>query len=208
MVPIHAEELEVGYKSVTKMLDGLNGILVAPGFGARGIEGKLSAIRFAREHKVPFFGICLGMQCACVEFARNVLQLEGAASTEVNEHTPYPIIDLMPEQKSVSLKGGTMRLGAYPCEIKKKSKAAGAYHATLISERHRHRWEFNNAYLEQFEQAGMLCTGVNPDTQLVEIVEMKEHPWFVGVQFHPELKSTVERPHPLFVGFVKAATGK
>lgn len=208
VVPIHAEELEVGYKSVTKMLDGLNGILVAPGFGARGIEGKLSAIRFAREHKVPFFGICLGMQCACVEFARNVLQLEGAASTEVNENTPYPIIDLMPEQKSVSLKGGTMRLGAYPCELKKKSKAAGAYHATLISERHRHRWEFNNAYLEQFEQAGMLCTGVNPDTQLVEIVEMKDHPWFVGVQFHPELKSTVERPHPLFVGFVKAATGK
>jgi CTP synthase len=207
VVPIHAEELEGNYKSVAKTLEGLQGILVAPGFGARGIEGKLSAIRFARETKVPFFGICLGMQCACVEFARNVLNLKDAASTEVDENTTNPIIDLMPDQKSLSLKGGTMRLGAYPCELKKKSLAYSAYKHATISERHRHRWEFNNAYTEAFEKAGMFCTGTNPDTNLVEIVELKDHPWFVGVQFHPELKSTVERPHPLFVGFVKAAMG-
>lgn len=207
VVPIHAEELEGNYKSVAKTLEGLQGILVAPGFGARGIEGKLSAIRFAREHKIPFFGICLGMQCACVEFARNVLNLKDAASTEVDENTTNPIIDLMPDQKSLSLKGGTMRLGAYPCELKKKSLAYSAYKHATISERHRHRWEFNNAYTESFEKAGMHCTGTNPDTNLVEIVELKDHPWFVGVQFHPELKSTVERPHPLFVGFVKAAMG-
>lgn len=207
VIPIHAEELEGNYKSVAKTLEGLQGILVAPGFGARGIEGKLSAIRFAREHKIPFFGICLGMQCACVEFARNVLNLKDAASTEVDENTTNPIIDLMPDQKSLSLKGGTMRLGAYPCELKKKSLAYSAYKHATISERHRHRWEFNNAYSEAFEKAGMLCTGTNPDTNLVEIVELKDHPWFVGVQFHPELKSTVERPHPLFVGFVKAAMG-
>ena len=207
VVPIHAEELEGNYKSVAKTLEGLQGILVAPGFGARGIEGKLSAIRFARETKVPFFGICLGMQCACVEFARNVLNLKDAASTEVDENTTNPIIDLMPDQKSLSLKGGTMRLGAYPCELKKKSLAYSAYKHATISERHRHRWEFNNAYSEAFEKAGMFCTGTNPDTNLVEIVELKDHPWFVGVQFHPELKSTVERPHPLFVGFVKAAMG-
>lgn len=207
VIPIHAEELEGNYKSVAKTLEGLQGVLVAPGFGARGIEGKLSAIRFAREHKIPFFGICLGMQCACVEFARNVLNLKDAASTEVDENTTNPIIDLMPDQKSLSLKGGTMRLGAYPCELKKKSLAYSAYKHATISERHRHRWEFNNAYSEAFEKAGMLCTGTNPDTNLVEIVELKDHPWFVGVQFHPELKSTVERPHPLFVGFVKAAMG-
>jgi CTP synthase len=187
------------------MLEGLKGILVAPGFGARGIEGKLSAIRFARENKIPFFGICLGMQCACIEFARNVLGHTDAASTEVNEHTTNPIIDLMSDQKDVHTKGGTMRLGAYPCEVKKKSRTYDAYHSTHISERHRHRWEFNNAYREAFEKAGMLFTGINPETNLVEIVELKDHPWFIGVQFHPELKSTVERPHPLFVKFVKAA---
>jgi CTP synthase len=205
VIPIHAEELEGNYKTVSKMLEGLKGILVAPGFGARGIEGKLSAIRFARENKIPFFGICLGMQCACIEFARNVLGHADAASTEVNENTTNPIIDLMSDQKDVHTKGGTMRLGAYPCEVKKKSRTYDAYHSTHISERHRHRWEFNNAYREAFEKAGMLFTGINPETNLVEIVELKDHPWFIGVQFHPELKSTVERPHPLFVKFVKAA---
>ena len=203
--PIHAEDLEGSYKTVGNTLAGLQGILVAPGFGERGIEGKLKAIRFARENKIPFFGICLGMQCACVEFAQNVLGLADAASTEVSPNTTNPIIDLMQEQKSVVQKGGTMRLGAYPCDLKKKTKSYSAYQHLQISERHRHRWEFNNAYLESFEKAGMVIAGVNPDTNLVEVIELKDHPWFVGVQFHPELKSTVERPHPLFVDFVKAA---
>ncbi len=204
VVPIHAEELEGSYKNVGKVLEGLNGILVAPGFGERGIEGKLMAIRYARENNVPFFGICLGMQTACVEFARNVLKLEGAASTEVNANTPHPVIDLMPEQKKITKKGGTMRLGAYPCEVKKKTKAFEAYKMVSISERHRHRWEFNNAYLDAFEKAGMSPSGINTESGLVEIMEIKDHKYFVGVQFHPELKSTVERPHPLFVAFVKA----
>jgi CTP synthase len=205
VVPVHSEALEDGGKTIGKTLDAFEGILVAPGFGARGIEGKLTAIQYAREHKIPFFGICLGMQTACVEFARNVLGLSDAASTEVNEHTSNPVIDLMPEQKQINTKGGTMRLGAYPCEIKKKTKAFAAYKQVLISERHRHRWEFNNAYAAAFEQAGMVFSGTNPDTGLVEMVELKDHPWFVGVQFHPELKSTVENPNPLFVAFVKAA---
>ena len=207
VVPIHAEELEDNYKDVSKMLAPLNGILVAPGFGERGIEGKLSAIRYARENNIPFFGICLGMQTACVEFARNVLKLEGAASTEVDPDTPHPVIDMMSAQKNITQKGGTMRLGAYPCELKKKSKAYNAYGQVAISERHRHRWEFNNAYLAPFEKAGMIPTGINPDSNLVEIMELKDHKWFVGVQFHPELKSTVENPHPLFVAFVKACIG-
>ncbi len=207
VVPIHAEELEGNYKDVGKLLEPLQGILVAPGFGERGIEGKLLAIRYARENNLPFFGICLGMQTACVEFARNVLGLEGAASTEVDAKTPHPVIDLMPDQKKITKKGGTMRLGAYPCEVKKKTKTFSAYHSTQISERHRHRWEFNNSYLEQFEKAGMIPVGVNPESELVEIMELKDHKWFVGVQFHPELKSTVERPHPLFVAFVKACIG-
>ncbi len=205
VVPIHAEMLEGSYQDVTRVLHDLNGILVAPGFGERGIEGKLMAIRYARENKVPFFGICLGMQTACVEFARNVLDLSAAASTEVNPATPDPVIDLMPEQKKITQKGGTMRLGAYACEIRKKSKAHTAYQSAAISERHRHRWEFNNDYLDRFEKAGMIPSGVNPDSGLVEIMELKDHPWFVGVQFHPELKSTVEAPHPLFVAFVKAS---
>jgi len=175
-----------------------------PGFGERGIEGKLSAIRYARENNVPFFGICLGMQTACVEFARNVLSLKDAASTEVNPNTPHPIIAMMEEQKKITQKGGTMRLGSYPCELKKKTKAHAAYGTTLINERHRHRWEFNNAYLEQFEKSGLVPTGINPESNLVEIMELKDHKWFVGVQFHPELKSTVENPHPLFAAFVKA----
>jgi CTP synthase len=202
--PIHAEQLEGTYKSVGDTLSGLKGILVAPGFGERGIEGKLMAIRYARENNIPFFGICLGMQTACVEFARNVLGLKDAASTEVDKNTSNPVIDMMEDQKGMTQKGGTMRLGAYPCELKKKTKAFEAYKHTTISERHRHRWEFNNAYLEQFEKAGMTATGLNPDTNLVEIMELKDHKWFVGVQFHPELKSTVENPHPLFVSFVKA----
>ncbi|MCC6461999.1 MAG: CTP synthase [Saprospiraceae bacterium] len=204
VVPIHAEDLEGSYKDVGKLLASLHGILVAPGFGERGIEGKLLAIRYAREHNLPFFGICLGMQTACVEFARNVLGLADAASTEVNPKSSHPVIDLMPEQKKITKKGGTMRLGAYPCEIKKKSKAYAAYNSGQIQERHRHRWEFNNQYYEQFEAAGMLPVGINPDSNLVEIMELKDHNWFVGVQFHPELKSTVEKPHPLFVAFVKA----
>ncbi len=204
VIPIHAEDLEGNYKDVGKLLEPLNGILVAPGFGERGIEGKLLAIRYARENNLPFFGICLGMQTACVEFARNVIGLEGAASTEVNAKTPHPVIDLMPEQKKITKKGGTMRLGAYPCELKKKTKVYTAYHHAQISERHRHRWEFNNAYLEMFEQAGMIPSGINPESELVEVMELRDHKWFVGVQFHPELKSTVERPHPLFVAFVKA----
>ncbi|TNE48336.1 MAG: CTP synthase [Bacteroidetes bacterium] len=204
VVPVHAEDLEGNYRDVSKFLAPLDGILVAPGFGERGIEGKLLAIRYARENNVPFFGICLGMQTACVEFARNVLNLQGAASTEVDDNTPYPVIDLMEAQKDVTKKGGTMRLGTYPCSIRKKTKAYAAYHQSRIQERHRHRWEFNNTYLEQFEKEGMIPSGINPETDLVEIMELKGHKWFVGVQFHPELKSTVEKPHPLFVEFVKA----
>lgn len=207
VVPIHAEDLEGNYKDVSKFLSGLQGILVAPGFGERGIEGKLTAIRYAREHNVPFFGICLGMQTACVEFARNVLKLKDAASTEVDPKTPYPVIDMMANQQHVTQKGGTMRLGAYSCTVKKKSKAYEAYKTVHISERHRHRWEFNNQYLADFEAAGMVASGMNTESNLVEIMEIPEHRWFIGVQFHPELKSTVENPHPLFVAFVKATMG-
>ncbi len=202
--PIHSEKLEAPDAEVANLLKDLNGILVAPGFGERGISGKIKGISFARENKIPFFGICLGMQCAVVEFAQHVLKLEHAASAEVDKKTPYPVIDLMPDQKKITKKGGTMRLGAYSCELKKNSLASKAYKNQKISERHRHRYEFNNDFLAQFEKAGMLATGINPDAGLVEIVELKDHPWFVGVQFHPELKSTVENPHPLFVHFIKA----
>jgi CTP synthase len=203
--PIHAEALEGSYDEVKNLLSSFHGILVAPGFGDRGIEGKLKAIRYAREHKVPFFGICLGMQCACVEFARNVLKLKAAASTEVDAQTAHPVIHLMGDQKNISRKGGTMRLGAYACALQPDSLSGNAYGQPNIQERHRHRWEFNNKYLAQFETNGMHAVGKNPDADLVEIVELQDHPWFVGVQFHPELKSTVERPHPLFVAFVGAA---
>ena len=206
--PIHAESLENAKTDVGKILNHLDGILVAPGFGERGIEGKYAAIRYCREQKMPFFGICLGMQSAVVEFSRNVLGLKDAASTEVDPHTSNPVIDLMSDQKQITAKGGTMRLGAYSCEVKKKSKAFEAYKNTAISERHRHRWEFNNTYLQQVETAGMVATGINPESGLVEIIEITDHPWFVGVQFHPELKSTVESPHPLFVQFVKACLKK
>ena len=204
VVSIHSETIQGGEEDVARKLVELDGILVAPGFGERGIQGKLNAIRYARTSGMPFFGICLGMQCAVVEFAQNVLNLPQAASTEVNPDTPHPVIDLMPDQKEITRKGGTMRLGAYACELKKGSNAFKAYRTTKISERHRHRYEFNNEYLPLFEKSQLLPTGINPDANLVEIVELKNHPWFVGVQFHPELKSTVENPHPLFVAFVKA----
>jgi CTP synthase len=195
---------DVNSDGVDSMLKNMDGVLVAPGFGERGLEGKIETIRYVRENKIPFFGVCLGMQCAVVEFARNVLGLE-ASSTELNPKTQHPVIDMMEEQKKVVNKGGTMRLGAYDCKLKKGSKAFAAYGETLIHERHRHRYEFNNKYLEQIEHAGLKAVGVNPGSNLVEVVELKDHPWFVGVQYHPELKSTVLNPHPLFVKFVEAA---
>lgn len=187
-----------------KKLAELDGILVAPGFGERGIEGKINAVKYARENKVPFFGICLGMQCAVIEYARNVLGLADAHSSEMNPETTNPVIDLMEEQKTVTNKGGTMRLGAYACKLEKGSLAHHIYGKLNIQERHRHRYEFNNAYLEQFKAAGMIPTGMNPESNLVEIVELKDHPFFIGVQFHPEYKSNVANPAPLFVQFVKA----
>ena len=190
-------------ESAGAQLGKMSGILVAPGFGNRGIEGKIEAVRFARENNIPFLGICLGMQCAVIEFARHVLNLADANSSEMEQATAHPVIDLMEEQKGVTAKGGTMRLGAYPCALKKGSKVAAAYGKLNISERHRHRYEFNNDYLEQFEAAGMKAVGVNPDTNLVEVVEIENHPWFVGTQYHPEYKSTVLSPSPLFVAFVK-----
>ena len=195
---------DVTRESVESILGDLDGVLVAPGFGERGLEGKIETIRYVRENKVPFFGICLGMQCAVVEFARNVLDLE-ASSTELYPKTKNPVIDMMEEQKKITNKGGTMRLGAYDCKLKKGSKTYAAYGESLIHERHRHRYEFNNKYLDQMEHAGLKAVGVNPETNLVEVIELKDHPWFVGVQYHPELKSTVLNPHPLFVKFVEAA---
>ena len=204
VIPIHSQDLEGEQGFDEKLFVELDGVLVAPGFGERGINGKIAAIKYVRENNIPFFGICLGMQCAVVEFANNVLNLKTAASTEVNPKTKYPVIDLMEAQKEIINKGGTMRLGAYDCKLLENSKSITAYHYKNIKERHRHRYEFNNKYLAQFEKAGMKATGINPDSNLVEIIEIENHPWFVGVQFHPELKSTVENPHPLFVDFVKA----
>lgn len=200
---IHSEHIDE--TNVEEKLGHLQGVLVAPGFGNRGIEGKITAIRYVREHGIPFFGICLGMQCAVIEFARNVLGMKDAHSTEMNPDTTHPVIDMMAEQKKIKNKGGTMRLGAYKCDLKNPSIALSLYGNEHISERHRHRYEFNNKYLEEFEKAGMIATGRNPDNNLVEIVEIPSHPYFIGVQYHPELKSTVDNPHPLFVGFVKAA---
>lgn len=199
---IHSEELNKD--NVDSKLSGLDGILVAPGFGERGIDGKLEAVRFAREKQVPFFGICLGMQVSVIEFGRNVLGYTDAHSLEMDPETAHPVIDLMEEQKQIVNKGGTMRLGACQCHIERDSIVYQVYGEGEISERHRHRYEFNNAYKEAYLAAGMRATGINPTTGLVEIVEIPEHPWFVGVQFHPEYKSTVENPHPLFVNFVKA----
>jgi len=201
---IHSEHLTA--KNIEKKMQGLDGILVAPGFGERGIEGKIKAVQFARENEIPFLGICLGMQMAVIEYSRNILGLENASSTEMDENTPYPVISIMEEQKNIINKGGTMRLGAWDCELQKGSLAQKIYHgASEISERHRHRYEFNNSYKEQLEEAGLVASGVNKETGLVEIVEIPTHPWFIGVQYHPEYKSTVDNPHPLFVGFVKAA---
>ena len=191
--------------NVAEKLSGLDGLLVAPGFGHRGVEGKIVAVKYARENGLPFFGICLGMQMAAIEFARNVLDLKQAHSTEMDPNTSEPVIDLMEEQKKVTDKGGTMRLGVYPCELKPGSLAHAIYGTDLISERHRHRWEFNNRYLDQFEKAGMVASGKNPGTDLVEIIELPAHPFFIGVQYHPELKSTVENPQPIFVQFIQAA---
>ncbi|MBO8451876.1 MAG: CTP synthase [Bacteroidetes bacterium] len=200
---VHSEFLNEG--NVEEKLGKMDAVLVAPGFGERGLEGKIVAVKYAREHNVPFFGICLGMQMCVVEFARDVLGLKDAVSTEVNPATPVPIIDLMEDQKSTTIKGGTMRLGAYDCKLDKDSLAYRIYGKELISERHRHRYEFNNDYLSVVEQAGMKASGRNPETGLVEIVELPSHPFFIGVQFHPELKSTPEHPQPIFVAFVKAA---
>jgi len=193
------------HSNYESLLGELDAILVAPGFGQRGIEGKINAVRYARENQIPFFGICLGMQCAVIEFARNVMGITDATSREMASEAKNAVIDMMEDQKKITAKGGTMRLGAYPCEIRPDTRTRDIYGKARISERHRHRYEFNNAYLDQFEAAGMLPAGVNPDTGLVEIVEIKDHPWFIGTQFHPELKSTVMNPHPLFVSFVKAA---
>jgi CTP synthase len=202
VVYIHSEE--INDENVVERLKNLDGILVAPGFGSRGIEGKITTVKYARENNIPFLGICLGMQCACIEYARNVLKLEGAHSTEINHKTKYPVIDLMEEQKSISDKGGTMRLGGYKCVISKDSKTYEAYKTTEIVERHRHRYEFNNKFFEDFKDHGMIPVGINPESNLVEIMEIPGHKWFVGVQFHPEYSSTVVNPHPLFVNFVRA----
>jgi len=203
VVDIHSEFITA--ENVDEKLQGLDGLLVAPGFGLRGIDGKILAVKYARENGLPFFGICLGMQMSVIEFARNQLGLPKAHSTEMDPATPDPVIDLMEEQKAITKKGGTMRLGAYPCKIEKDSLAYQIYGSELISERHRHRWEFNNKYLDAMQAAGLKASGLNQETNLVEIVEIPDHPFFIGVQYHPELKSTVENPHPIFVHFVKAA---
>ena len=200
---IHSEN--INRNNAAEQLKGLDGILVAPGFGERGVEGKIEAIKYAREDKVPFFGICLGMQCAVIEFGRSILGYKSAHSTEMNPDTKYPVIDLMEEQKKIKGLGGTMRLGKYPCKIDQNSKVYQIYQSLNISERHRHRYEFNNEYLEEYEKSGMMGVGINPNENLVEIIELKDHPWFIGVQFHPEYQSTVASPHPLFVSFVEAA---
>jgi len=203
---IHSEEIIP--ENASSQLEHLDGIIVAPGFGPRGIEGKITTVKYARENNIPFFGICLGMQCAVIEFARNVLNYEKADSTEMNPKTKFPVIDLMEEQKSITYKGGTMRLGGYKCKIEKDSKVYHAYGKTEVIERHRHRFEFNNKYLRDFTDAGMVATGINPESDLVEIMEVQDHKWFVGVQFHPEYSSTVVNPHPLFVEFIKACCTK
>ncbi len=203
IVDVHSETITED--NVAEKLSKLDGLLVAPGFGNRGVEGKITAVKYARENDLPFFGICLGMQMAVIEYARNILGWDDANSTEMEKATQHPVIDLMDEQKDITAKGGTMRLGAYPCQIKEGTLAHNIYGTTEISERHRHRWEFNNKYITDFEKAGLIPSGKNPATGLVEIVELPNHPFFIGVQYHPELKSTVENPQPIFVHFVKAA---
>ncbi len=203
VVSIHSEF--INENTIKNKISNLDGILVAPGFGERGIEGKIDAVQFAREHKIPFFGICLGMQMAVIEIARNVLQLKNANSTEMDPNTTHPVIDIMEEQKNITHMGGTMRLGSWACKLTKGSLAQEVYKSDIIKERHRHRYEFNNKYKEELDHVGLKSTGINPETGLVEIVELKDHPWFVGVQYHPEYKSTVAKPHPLFISFIKAA---
>lgn len=203
VVNVHSEHLT--FENAHEKLGHLDGLLVAPGFGLRGIEGKIIAIQYARETGLPFFGICLGMQMAVIEFARNVMGIKDAHSTEMAPETPHPVIDMMEEQKKITKMGGTMRLGSYPCSLTPDTLAYSIYGADTVNERHRHRWEFNSTFLEDFTKAGMVMSGINPDTGLVEIIELPGHPFFIGVQFHPELKSTVEKPAPLFVHFIKAA---
>ena len=203
VVSVHSEFIDA--ENVADKMNGLDGILVAPGFGERGIEGKIEAVRYARENNLPFFGICLGMQMAVIEYARNVLGYKDANSTEMNQGTSHPVIDLMEEQKNITDKGGTMRLGAWKCNLKDNSLAYSIYGTNSILERHRHRYEYNSDYAKEFEKAGLMSSGTNPDTNLVEIVELTNHPFFIGVQYHPEYKSTVANPHPLFVSFVAAA---
>ncbi|HXB96789.1 MAG TPA: CTP synthase [bacterium] len=205
---IEATDLEHGAAKTAKLLKGFKGVLVPGGFGHRGIEGKIDAIRYAREHKVPYFGVCLGMQTMALEYARNVLGLKGANSTEFDSATPYPVIAMLEEQKNVKAMGGTMRLGAYPCRVAKNSRAAGAYGEKVIFERHRHRYEFNNEYREAFSKSGVLFSGVSPDGSLIEMMELREHPWMLGVQFHPEFKSKPTLAHPLFKAFIKASLAK
>lgn len=201
----HIHSAHINESTVAQELKGLSAVLVAPGFGERGVEGKITAIRYLRENKIPFLGICLGMQCAVIEFARHVLGLQQANSTEIQAQTPEPVISLMEEQESIENLGGSMRLGAYPCQLQEGSKMAQIYGQKEISERHRHRYEFNNNYLQAFEEAGLMASGRNPETGLVEAVELKNHPWFLAVQFHPEYKSRVENPHPIFIDFIRAA---
>ena len=203
VISIHSEHIDKS--NIKEKFEGLHGILVAPGFGERGIEGKIDAVRYARENNLPYLGICLGMQMAVIEFSRNVLGLKNANSTEMNPETPFPVIDLMDAQKNITDKGGTMRLGSWKCNLVKESIAGETYDHITIEERHRHRYEYNNEYRSQLEAAGLKTSGINPDTGLVEIIEIENHPWFVGVQYHPEYKSTVANPHPLFVSFVNAA---
>ena len=200
---VHSEFLDES--NVDEKLHDVHGVLVAPGFGARGIEGKILAVKYARENNIPFFGICLGMQCAVIEFARDVIGWKDAHTTEIDPKSTYPVIDIMEEQKEIDGLGGTMRLGAYPCDITSGTLAFEVYNSTHISERHRHRFEFNNKYIADFKAAGMVLSGINPTKNLVEIIELPSHPWFIGVQFHPEYKSTVANHHPLFVSFIKAA---
>lgn len=202
VISIHSEYLDE--TNAAEQLQGLDGILVAPGFGGRGIEGKIETVRYARENNIPFFGICLGMQMAVIEYARTVLGLKDANSTEMNDETQHPVIALMEEQKNITDKGGTMRLGAWKCDLQENSLAYKIYGKSQIQERHRHRYEYNNEYRKQLEAAGLSTSGVNPETGLVEIVELKNHPFFIGVQYHPEYKSTVANPHPIFVSFVSA----
>ena len=203
IISIHSEHLSAS--NVDIKLNDVDGVLVAPGFGERGIEGKIESIKYVRENKIPFFGICLGMQMAVIEFSRNVLGLEDANSSEMNSDSLHHVIDLMENQKQIQAKGGTMRLGSWSCELLNDSIAYKAYNKKTVFERHRHRYEFNSSYKKQIESSGMIATGVNPKTGLVEIIELNNHPWFVGVQYHPEYKSTVANPHPLFKAFVEAS---